>query len=176
MPKYISSDKIRVFPFSKYRDTADLGSRLFYENNISRIIYQLIDTKGFVISGEVDSQGTVTTMLALNLHGYYFEIDIGESLIPNDAKDKVYAYLQISKQKIDQTSGSIKPSELQGQDANDNFEPFILSATLPQSTDDYDIFGIELLTKSNNSWKFSDSVKTKFDTKSLNITKIDGKH
>ena len=52
---------------------------------------------------------------------------------------------------------------------------FNLTFTEPTGSED-DIFFIPLLVKDSSGWKINDSVYTKFDTKSLNITKIDGKH
>lgn len=173
----ISSDKIKVFPFAKYRNTVDLGSRLFYENNISRIIYQLVDTDGYVISGAVNSIGELTETLKINIHGYYFEIASGQSLIPSDETDtgKIYAYIKVSKEITDST-GSVLPPQLIGQDDNTKgFTAFNLTFTEPTGSED-DIFSIPLLVKDSSGWKINDSVYTKFDTKSLNITKIDGKH
>jgi len=173
----ISSDKIKVFPFAKYRNTVDLGSRLFYENNISRIIYQLVDTDGYVISGAVNTNGILTEALKINLHGYYFEIASGQSLVPTDETDtgKIYAYIKVSKEMSD-NNGSVVPPQLIGQDDNTNsFTAFNVTFTEPAGTED-DIFSILLLVKDSSGWKINDYVYTKFDTKSLNITKIDGKH
>lgn len=175
----IASKQIKVFPFAKYRNTVDLGSRLFYENNISRLIYQLVDTDGYVMSGAVNTSGILTEALKINIHGYYFEIASGQSLIPNDETDtgKIYAYIKVSKESSDPSgSGSVVPPQLIGQDNNNNeFTAFNLTFTEPNSTED-DVFSILLLLKDSSGWKINDSVYTKFDTKSLNITKIDGKH
>lgn len=173
----ISSKQIKVFPFAKYRNTVDLGSRLFYENNISRLIYQLVDTDGYVISGAVNTNGILTESLMMNIHGYYFEIASGESLIPNDETDtgELYAYIKVSKEISDST-GSVVPPQIIGQDDNTKgFTALNLTFTEPTSTED-DIFSILLLVKDSSGWKINESVYTKFDTKSLNITKIDGKH
>ena len=107
----INSTNIKVFPFAKFRQTSDLGSRLFYEMNVSRLIDQLIDVQGFIVSGKVDLSGIVTETLGFNIKGYYFEISPQTSIVPADATDSVYARIQLEGE----------PNELVGQDDNNNF-------------------------------------------------------
>lgn len=166
---YISSDKIKVFPFAKYRgNNYDLGSRLFYENNISRLIYQLIDTDGFIISGNVNNNGVVIdSTFDFNLKGYYFSISAGTSLVPADIGNADAIYAQIS---LTDTT----PAELQGQDNDDNnFEPLQI-VTQPSISEN--TFNLKLLDKTDNRWQIAKESYVKFNPTSLNITKIDGKH
>ena len=69
----LSSTAVKVFPFARYRESRiDLSSRLFYEYNVARLIKQLIDTEGFIISGKIDETTcSVSETVALNIGGYY---------------------------------------------------------------------------------------------------------
>lgn len=157
----INSTNIKVFPFAKFRQTSDLGSRLFYEMNVSRLIDQLIDVQGFIVSGKVDLNGIVTETLGFNIKGYYFEISPQTSIVPADATDSVYARIQLDGE----------PNELVGQDDNNNFTVLDILGTEP--TEGY---YIKLLSKDSDGWKLVVESYTKFDNSSLKIDKIDGKH
>lgn len=162
----IDSSNIKVFPFAKYRDDlTDLGSRLFYENNISQLIKQLIDTEGFIISGSVDTLGNITSSLCFNLYGYYFEVSAG-NLVDETAKTDVYAVIEVS---------GVVP-ELQGQDdTTKKFTALQFVGTPPKSTETTKHY-LRILTKSGNNWILDTNSYVKFNTQSLKIEKIDGKH
>lgn len=97
---YINKDAISVFPLAKNRPS-DRSARLFYENNVANIIRQLVDTEGFIILPEVETDLTqdlfvlnndssktvldgaedslkitfsISAPLVFNLYGYYFNI------------------------------------------------------------------------------------------------------
>lgn len=162
----IDSSNIKVFPFAKYRnDLTDLGSRLFYENNISRLIKQLIDTEGFIISGSVDTLGNITSPLCFNLYGYYFEINSG-NLVDSTANTNVYAVIDVSG----------NPPELQGQDNElQQFTAIEFVGTKPKGCETSKHY-ISILKKVGNNWVIDLDSYTKFDVISLKIDKIDGKH
>lgn len=174
---YIDSENIRLFPFAKYRPhVMDLGSRLFYENNISRLITQLIDTEGFIISGSIRFDKTtndvlVDTLLCFNIHGYYFEIDPGVSILPSNDATEIYAYIKLTEQVQDSESNEISPPELEGQDEILKFTGLTIDTTIPEGA-----IGIKIATKDGDQWKIPESSFYKFSSESLNISKIDGKH
>lgn len=49
---YLQSKQVKAFPLGRPRSTSsnDITSRIFYEQNVSNIIRQLIDVPGFIIS------------------------------------------------------------------------------------------------------------------------------
>ena len=174
---YIDSERIRLFPFAKYRPhLMDLGSRLFYENNISRLITQLIDTNGFIISGSIrfdksTNDVLVDTLMRFNIQGYYFEIDPGVSILPANNATEIYAYIKLTEQALDPESNEISPPELEGQDEVLKFTGLTIDTTIPEGA-----IGIKLAIKDGDQWKIPESSFYKFSSESLNISKIDGKH
>lgn len=166
---FINSDKIKVFPFAKYnRPTNDLGSRLFYECNIARLVTQLIDTDGFIISGAVDTGASITETLKFNIKGYYFEITAGVSLIPDDIKhtdSMIYGVVTLND----------NPEELSGQDNDFSGKFEALSITTIRPTEDT-VFYLKLLEKVGEEWHIPEESYFRYNVSSINITKIDGKH
>lgn len=167
---FINSEKIKVFPFAKYsRPANDLGSRLFYECNIARLITQLIDTDGFIISGDIDSNATVIETLKFNIKGYYFEILPETSLLPTDIKaedSSIYGIIYLTN----------SPEELDGQDDGTYFTSFVISSS-PIDKENTTKYYIKLLEKdADNNWSIPKESYLRYNTSSLNIKKIDGKH
>ena len=124
----VHSDNIHIFPVAKIR--TEQRSRILYEDNVSNIIRQLIDTNGFVLpdnptifaeyvdttSGdtcvgvfkEMDDQGNINTepfRIKFNIYGYYVEIT--NTILTVNTYDKVFAKLSITKGF---------PQEISGQD------------------------------------------------------------
>lgn len=161
----IASEKIKVFPFGKYRDITNVdttaSNRLLYEFNIANILGKLIDTEGFVV-GSINTDGTTDGELIINIAGYYFIIDSGVSLVEDLTGSEVYASIKIT------TSGI--PS-LDGQDSNNVFEGLNLTNTDPTDAS----YSICLMTKENSNWVLNPNVLKKFNAPSINITEIDGK-
>lgn len=130
---YILSDHIKVFPAGKYRSikSNDYTSRIFYEQNVSNLIRQLIDVPGFIISGDISTQGLISEDFSINLYGYNFIINSGINLISINSSNQVinkdnnpigsnvtfYTYVGIKLQEFDNSI-----FELQGQDVYDNGE------------------------------------------------------
>lgn len=173
----LSSNSIKVFPFARYRSTAvDISSRLFYEYNVARLINQLIDTKGFIISGSVkEDDCTVTNTLSFNIGGYYFEVSIGTSLRPSDSSNSVYAYIILSDSVTDENNQQTPP-ELLGQDDQNEFKALNLCDEEPVSVKGTVIY-LKIAEKgSDGKWKLSDDSYKKFSLNSLTLNKIDGKH
>lgn len=168
---YVDSSKIKVFPFSRYRSTEDTSSRLFYEQNVSNIIRQLINTDGFVISGGVTGSNACSVSnsgpLCLNVYGYYFEIDANTVLIPAAAQSystgtSIYASITLT---------NTSPKELVGQDDSSGFTALNFTTTEPESG-----YYIKVATKTSSSWKLADRAKVKFTADSFSFDVIDGKH
>ena len=129
----VHSDNIHIFPVAKIR--TEQRSRILYEDNVSNIIRQLIDTNGFVLpdnptlfagyvdstSGgtcvgvhtqRVDDQGNTITdpfRIKFNIYGYYVEIK--NTILTVNTYDKVFAKLSITKDF---------PQEISGQDITIN--------------------------------------------------------
>lgn len=170
----LSSNSIKVFPFARYRSTAvDISSRLFYEYNVARLINQLIDTKGFIISGTINDENcSVTSTLSFNIGGYYFEISTGTSLTPSASSNAVYAYIILSDSVADENDQQTPP-ELVGQDEQNEFKALNLCDEEPKGN----VIFLKIAEKgSDGKWKLSNDSYKKFSLNSLTLTKIDGKH
>lgn len=167
--KYIESEKIDVFPFAKYRPD-HLNNRLFYENNLTRLIRQLVDTEGFIISGGIDEKGKTTSVFEINIHGYYFRIEGGTELVDSSSTDStltgssLYACIQLDDNM-----------ELKGQvNEQDQFTALYFTTDTPSSTTN--LFSIKIAEKVDNNWQLVTTLNQKFSANSLTITEIDGKH
>ena len=69
---YIASDNISVFPSTRRIHSQDFSARLMTESAISRIINNLIDVDGFVISNTAPA--TAEDIFEFNIYGYYFQV------------------------------------------------------------------------------------------------------
>ena len=147
---FIASINVKAFPLAKYRSpgSADNTSRLFYEQNVSNLIRQLIDTQGFVVSGSVSPQGVVTDTLCFNLYGYYFELTTGTNLIDTSVSDSNYVLASI-------TLTSTSPYEISGQDNNGFYEGLIITNSLNNTMDG--IFIVLLEKDSSGNWNIPES-------------------
>lgn len=173
----LSSTDIKVFPFARYRESRiDLSSRLFYEYNVARLIKQLIDTEGFIISGTLDeSTGSVSETVALNIGGYYFEFQQGAKLPPSTTSNVIYAYIILTDIAVDENNQPTPP-ELVGQDDKGNFTALTLCDDVPTEITGNIIY-LKLAEKdTNGKWKLASESYKKFSMNSLTLEKIDGKH
>lgn len=174
---YLNSNQIKIFPFAKYRGKTsnDIASRLFYETNVARFINQIVDVNGYIIDGDISELGVVTETLQLSIHGYYFQIEKGTDITLPDSS-VVYGKIKISK-PISDTEGITKPSEIQGNDNNGNFEAFELTSTPIdfEEDDNYFYYGFKLAKKILGKWELPKDSFCKFFVNSLKITEIDGK-
>lgn len=182
--KYVDSKNIRIFPFAKYRTNVnDLGSRLFYENNVSRLIRQLTDTEGFIISGNIsydkDSRKIYTSsdsIFSLNIHGYYIEIDGNTELYEiKGEEDSIFAYITLTTSQTNPSGSVVSPPEIEGQDNASKFEAVKFDVEIPDGS-----IGIQIAEKIINGediiWRIPQNSYKKFDSNTIKITKIDGKH
>lgn len=180
---YLNSTSVKVFPLAKYRgkDSGDITSRIFYEQNVSNIIRQLIDTDGFIISGSINSGGIVSDgNFCFNLYGYYFDILSGTSIIDTTLLNTidtsittVYVYASI-------VLSESEPKELQGQDVNTEYQglSFVVSTEKKFSTANEKILNILVGTRKGDSWdwKIDNTSYFRFDVSALSIEGIDGKY
>lgn len=196
------SENIHIFPVAKIR--IEQRSRILYEDNVSNIIRQIIDTNGFVIPDDADNltifdeyvdstngvtcvgiykdtddQGNIITdpfRIKFNIYGYYVEIN--NTILPVNKYTKVFAKLSITKDF---------PQEISGQDVTDSegttvYEGIKLIATdeeLKDSEDTkYRYIYLKLLERFNdgdtNRWRVPLQSYGRFDLRRL-ITGIDGK-
>ena len=170
---YLDSSKVKVFPFARFREPEnDIASRLFYEENISRLIRQVVDTECFIVSGGINNDGSTSDEgLAINIHGYYFYIKQGTSIVPNTDvpnTDPRTCYVSIQL-----TSGGAV-SELFGQDDEGEFKALNFTANIPTATEGTNVFYVKLAEKTtNNNWVINNELKRKFN---FGYSAIDGKH
>lgn len=193
---YLQSKQVKAFPLGRPRSTSsnDITSRIFYEQNVSNIIRQLIDVPGFIIkesSIDFTSDGILSSNLVLDIGGYYFDISKGSAVIPFNSDGAVVdgttplknatVYLYFC---VDTTS--TEPYEVIGQDSTDNtYQGLVIEAsTISPSTYSKHTYNVPVFygTTDNNglpnkdTWKIYVNSYTKFESRSLNITGIDGKH
>lgn len=193
---YLQSKQVKAFPLGRPRSTSsnDITSRIFYEQNVSNIIRQLIDVPGFIISasGINMPSGTVSgSNLVIDIGGYYFDISNGSTIVPFNSDGAVVDGTTILKNStvylyfcIDTTSE--EPHEIIGQDSTDNTYQGLVIEVSTLSPDKFNKHTYNLPvyfgnTDSNgmpkaNTWKIYANSMMKFNSESLNITGIDGKH
>ena len=193
---YLQSKQVKAFPLGRPRSTSsnDITSRIFYEQNVSNIIRQLIDVQGFIISaaGINMPSGTVSgNNLVIDIGGYYFDISNGSTIVPFNSDGAVVDGTTILKNStvylyfcIDTTSE--EPHEIIGQDSTDNTYQGLVIEVSTLSPDKFNKHTYNLPvyfgnTDNNgipkaNTWKIYVNSMMKFNSESLNITGIDGKH
>ncbi len=179
---YLPSEQVKAFPLAAPRSNSsnDITSRLFYEQNVTNLIRQLVDVEGFIISGNVDpSTGFVKDKLCFNIYGYYFELsDKAEiTAIEGDSTNSVYVGIKL----ISDDSGPVYPLEISGQDENGSYTGLEFSWT--EFGDEYKSFQLlEKVSDSSSSgsgekWQLCPKSYNMFDaTKRFSIDWIDAKH
>lgn len=85
---YLHSNKIHVFPFGSTRKV-DPIARIFNEQNLSRLVRNLTDVTGFVISYDES-----TNVMEFMLYGYYFKADLTDVIVSGEP-----LYVSINVQK-----------------------------------------------------------------------------
>lgn len=170
---YINSNKLKVFPLAKNR-TVNRGSRLFYEENVTNLIRQIVDKPSFMIDGPTGIKPTdaLSRDLEFNIYGYYFCIKAGTVLRDMGSKSYLVA-------KIKLNINSDMPTEISGQDEGNLYKGLEVytSDTLPvdTDTDKYLVLGER---NPAGVWQNYMPSYAKFDLRSigLGITGIDGAH
>ena len=161
----IKSTDISIFPLAKPRQNNT--SRLFYEQNVTNLLRQLMDTDGFIIQPcELDGNKCKGELI-FNLYGYYFKINNGATLV--DDLNGTYIIARI-------TLTETEPVEIDGQDDNDLYTGLDIICTDTISNDNTNSKTLVIFEKINDSWQPYNSSFNKFNPQSLIITGIDGKH
>lgn len=165
----IKSTDISIFPLAKPR--LDNTSRLFYEQNVTNLLRQLMDTDGFIIQDCEINNTESNKDLIFNLYGYYFKIkrEAISTILSTNLNNGEYI---IAKIKLTQQ----EPIEIDGQDDNDLYTglEIICNDTIPQNNDS-NSKTLVLFEKVNNEWKPYNNSLNKFNSQSLSISGIDGK-
>ena len=191
---YLPSNSIRAFPLGRPRSTNsnDITSRIFYEQTVSNIVKQLIDTNGFIISGsEINSNnGTLLNNLELNIGGYYFNILQNSLVFGLSTEGKLNSYLSYTGTIyiyfcIDLTSQ--EPKEIIGQDILDQNSNLIYQGLVIEASnatpDNFSghtyclpVFYGNVTNGIPNysTWTIYNNSYFKFSVNSLDITGIDG--
>ena len=168
---YLNSTNIKVFPLAKNRDT-DPGARHMYESNIANIIRQLIDNEGYIIKATeltLENGCFNLTGLEFNLHGYYVCINASGDSTP------LIAFTADSEATALYASLSILNGEISGQDETDLYRGIEFTFNKPSNVTAFiKLFNVQEDTGVYKLVPVKESFQ-KFDAKSLNITKIDGK-
>ncbi|MBO7697146.1 MAG: hypothetical protein J6Y28_04610 [Acholeplasmatales bacterium] len=69
---YIASSNVNVFPSTRRTYAQEFSARLMTESAISRIINNLVEVDGFVISNNAPT--TADDLFEFNIYGYYFQV------------------------------------------------------------------------------------------------------
>ena len=203
---FLDSGKVLAFPLGKPRTSGirDISSRIFYEQNVSNLIRQLIDFEGFIISGDqtLNSNGQITNPLLFNLGGYYFEISPGTELLSWPVLDRdgyplksgsenispayIYALIQIEPLSVavgPDVTATIK--EISGQDADGVYKGLEIFGSLNPNLHIENCYVLPLFSGhvnkdgvpvDNLNWAIYKNSFIKFNVESLGITGIDGKY
>jgi hypothetical protein len=178
----LNSSDVIVFPLSKTRPTNGVGlptadgsvtgvdlnkTRLLTEKSVSNIIYQLIDTDGFLIGYTTDETGNKFD-IEFNLVGYYFRVTLDFTPTTDGGKpyldwQNIFATITISDEY----------DEIVGQDINGKYEGLVLSDEAPSGSGTH---ALKLLTKTGNKWEPPKDCYNKFSITSLGITGLDGNY
>lgn len=175
---YLYTENIQVFPSTR-RSNKQVSARLMSENTISNLIYQLLDTEGFVITDKKDSYMD-NEIFEFNIHGYYFRVDSAKYIIEainniSSTASNIYAHIQ-----IEQTKGS-DYKELKGQDVDATSDGsseqtlykgihFTTTETAPgKNSDTINWYSLHLFEKINGIWKVPIESRIKFNQRSLNF-------
>ena len=162
----IKSENISIFPLAKPR--INNTSRLFYEQNVTNLLRQLMDTDGFIIQPCELNGNVCNGDLIFNLYGYYFKID-HETTLTDDMTTGNYIIAQI---KLTEN----EPVEIDGQDDNDVYTGLDILCTDEIESNNSNAKRLVIFEKINGEWQVPSSSFNKFNPQSLVITGIDGKH
>ena len=162
----IRSENIQIFPLAKPRKE-NISSRLFYEQNVTNLLRQLMDTDGFIIQSCTISNNICDDDLIFNIHGYYFKIEKGTDLGDLSTGNYIIAEIHLSE---------TEPVEIDGQDEDDYYTGLDIICVTNLSNDDLNSKRLILFEKVNDEWTSYNSSYNKFNPQSLVISGIDGKH
>ena len=175
---YLQSDRVKAFPLAAPRSNSsnDITSRIFYEQNVSNLIRQLVDVDGFVISGEVDSEnGNVKDKLCFNIYGYYFELSNGAEIAKVEDSEATKIYVGIKF--IYNDEGEVYPLEISGQDEGGKYTGLEFSGS--EFGSEYKSFLLlENTGKSvegKNNWRIAPESYYRFNIDKLGIDWIEAK-
>lgn len=161
----IESKSINIFPLAKPRTSN--YSRLFYEQHVTNMLRQLMDTDGFIIQSCSINDNKCVGDLIFNLYGYYFKINSGAYLGDLSAGNYISAKITLTESE---------PIEIVGQDENDVYTGLEIICTDDISNDNPNIKMLTLFTKIEDKWQPITSSFNKFNPQSLIVDIIDGKH
>ena len=195
---YIKSEHIEIFPTALPRAT-QRGSRLLYEDNIANIIRQLVDKPSFIITHKnnitsntvkvTQSLGVQNADIEFCIYGYYVKIKKG-AMITEVNSNTDYINVSINLTSVIPESESISPSlpHLLGQDDSGVYEAvnFIGASTYKNEVNTSmrngenileTIVEFTLLQKtSDHTYELCPMSYRKFDSFTLQVDGIDGKH
>lgn len=161
----IKSTDISIFPLAKPRQNNT--SRLFYEQNVTNLLRQLMDTDGFIIQPcELDGNKCKGELI-FNLYGYYFKINNGATLVDNLNGEYIIARITLTENE---------PVEIEGQDDNDLYTGLEIICSDNISNNNPNTKILTLFTKIGDKWEPLSSSFNKFNPQSLIVDVIDGKH
>jgi hypothetical protein len=164
---YINSDAINIFPLAKPR-LNNRDNRLFYEENVTNLIRQVVDNKSFIISAPEQTGTKLTEDLLFNIFGYFVKIDKGTEILDiNSVKKYLYAKIILSTEA---------PFEIAQQDDNNKYQGLSIESydNLQSDTDSYKYLLLYVKQADGKLHLATESLK-KFDISSFSISGLDGK-
>lgn len=190
------STAVKAFPLGKPRaeSSEDITSRIFYEQNVSNLIRQIVDVPGFLItSPTISNTGALASPLEFNLGGYYFRIRENTVIFPLEngvlisapnipltaGTGYIYACINVT------TGADNLPVEITGQDNDSGYFTsleIVASNSAPTEFTGYSYFlpiysgQVSNTGAPTGSWTIVNNSFQKFNLLSLNITGIDGQN
>lgn len=168
---YIASSNVNVFPSTRRTYAQEFSARLMTESAISRIVNNLIDVDGFVISNTAPS--TAEDVFEFNVYGYYFQVKNILSVIEQlSGATKLYATIRINH--TNDAFYELYVANETGDSPTFNGITFSNDGSTPSDTSTDIYKTLLLLEKSGDNWIIPQDSKIKFDTSAVGLTEIDG--
>ncbi len=148
MEKNIASNNISVIPSNRVNVSNNSIAEMFLT-----IIRQLVDADSFVITKCFNPKDK----FELNIHGYYFSINLGECITkPFSGATELFAYIRL-------------PFKTLNVDDEKYYKGLIITNTLPNDADSNNVFGLRILYRKdkNSDWIIPDEAKVKFGYSSI---------
>lgn len=168
---YIASSNVNVFPSTRRTYAQEFSARLMTESAISRIINNLVEVDGFVISNNAPT--TADDLFEFNIYGYYFQVKNILSVIEQlSGATKLYATIRINHTN-DAFYELYVVSET-GDSPTFNGIIFTDDGSTPEDTTTDIYKTLLLLEKQGDIWTIPEQSKIKFNRSAIGLTEIDG--
>lgn len=168
---YIASNNVNVFPSTRRTYTQEFSARLMTESAISRIVNNLVEVDGFVISN--NAPVTADDVFEFNIYGYYFQVkDILSVIEQLSGATKLYATIRINH--TNDAFYELYVANETGDSPTFNGITFTNDGSTPTDTTTDIYKTLLLLEKQGDTWTIPEQSKIKFNRSAIGLTEIDG--